>query len=266
MSLARSIRHTVLVGTIISMAVPASAAMLDALTTPLPPNACLPLSGARIAFSGPRCDGTLCPPDPMADPACADGDFAGSDPGTAGVFPGFGRGLSVAASAPEDVVSAEINDALGLVEFHATTLYNHKLRFDYRTDPFGPGVDLLAAGATGVTFEVQGDISTDRPLYCSLTLFIRIPGGAAGYSAYIARIDQPGTVTLLFSALDPLLLFELQDVDGISWTLDSCDPLVGCTTPDAQPRSYTVGPISFVSSPPVPAKRTSWGQVKAHYR
>ena len=242
----------------------AHAITLDSFLDALPPNDCLPNTGLPIVFVGEHCDGGYCPPDPPA--SCEINEAIQS--GLPGVFGGAWRTVSVLS---EDGVSPiEARVLAGQLGVSSAAGASHELQLLYGGDTiYEMNLNLVAAGATGLVVPVQGDVSVSRPLYfqISLATMETIPGGFAGHGPTLnVLVDHAGPLDLPLSAFPPVPGFSPANLDVVQIQVSECPISLGCGGSPPPARSYSLGPISFPSSGPVPSAPTSWARLKAHYR
>lgn len=242
----------------------AFALTLDSFTDPFPANGCLPSSAQPILFIGPYCDGAVCPPDPIA--GCWENEALQS--GLPGVLPGHPglvqRGASL-STLNESPATARVRPALGRLEMDVQEDVFHGIQLSYGGSSMDMALDLAAAGATGLAFEVFGDPTPARPLQVSVSLATARPilggGQVLGYANYTATLDHTGPWLFPFSAFQVSSEFSFAEVDYIliEFTGDVITPGGGA------PHAWALGALRFESAPTASVKK-SWGRLKALYR
>ncbi len=261
-------RAVLLAGLILALApAPGHAFTLDALNQALPPHPCLPLSMQPVVFVGPYCDGTSCPPDPLA--ACSQG-FA-DQTGASGVWAGAPRRVSV-GNYYDEPTSARLDPVAHVVEAsfggtsESTLGLEYGTPYDFLPEPGALNLNLVALGATDVQLVLQGGISTSQPLLVAVEFLSDAPQAPRPSATALVVVDQPGIVSIPLSAFVPMLGFSMSDMDDIQIFVSTClDWENGCDGSTYAPVAFSVGPIEIVTSPTA-ARRASWGALKQLYR
>ncbi len=251
---------TLLVTGLLSARAAAGVLIVDSFTEALPANPCLPSSGHPVVFQGPYCDGTNCPPDPMA--AC-ERSFA-EQSGLAGVLATARRDASVRTWTKGASSVGRIDVANHRFEVVLDESFDQWAELTYwRYDEPRLALDFIALGIESIEFSMGGDMTSERPVHVQV-LFVDAPDIGNNNVAYVTRtIIAPGPISIPLSEFTFPQDFDLHSVDIIDiefgdCVTDNCTPLSG-------PRAYWLGPISLDAAP-VPATPVSWSGVKATYR
>ena len=142
--------------------------------------------------------------------------------------------------------------------------FGASIAFYYDNDPGDPFWHVDLSSAIALHMDLQGEISPARPLY--MRVFLTSPPHLTEHvSEYSWVVTQPGEFDVPMASLVPGAEFDITNVQGINFDFEDCPPITGCESPPG-PRSYSVGPISFVMDDGTPARRASWGQLKTIYR
>jgi hypothetical protein len=267
------VRSTVLVALVLALssaavASSASALTLDAFTEPFPPNPCLPNSDGPVIFIGPYCDGLSCPPDPWA--TCIQDQALQT--GLPGVHGGR-REVRVIEWAGSGTLTARVDPGSGslVARFDVTAEAGVNLAYGtpyvWTQDPDALNLDLVALGASGFEFPVEGTFSPGQPLFVAITLLADAPGLPPRPSATATRVvADPGPVLVALEEFVAQPGFTMSDVDDIEIWLSNCTDFdQGCTDAEYAPFDVRLGPVSIATGP-TPTAATSWGRVKASYR
>ncbi len=228
----------------------------DAMTDAFPPNACLPNSGQRVIYVGPFCDGTTCPPDPMALASCAGGATPNQFflPGVLAVVRRAEISGGPSASARSLSAQSRIEVTTASPAFVATALH-------YGT----ANLDLVALGAVAIRISLTGDISPAKPLWCLAQLAENTnPPGPAEARLEIAA-TAPGDLVLPLAAFVKDSPFAFDGLDALVFTFRDC-AVASCFGYSAPGRQYSIGPIRIETAGPTPARATTWGRIKTLYR
>jgi len=243
----------------------ASAFILDRFTDALPANPCLPQSGQPVVFDGPFCDGTSCPPDPLAP--CAENDAVQT--GLSGVFAGTRRTAETLAfggtvTGRIDPVAARFHGSLDVFSDGWITLsYGTPYQFTHDADALN--LNLPALGVSGVEFVIEGGPSPATPLYLWIFFLADAASSPRPWAPAQRAITAPGTVFVPLTDFTPSPGFTMSDVDDIQFIFSNCESIDLKCSEFLPAVDFALGPIEFVAAP-TPASPVSWGRVKAAYR
>ena len=246
----------------------AAALTIDNFSNPLPPNPCLPHSGAAVVFAGPYCDGASCPPDSWV--TCAERSALQTRlPGVIG-----GRREVIVSEGTDAPLSARVDPASHSLHASFGGTYEAGLELDYGTpgaytqDPDALNLDLVALGASGFEFTLEGGFSALQPVFVVIELLADAPTSPRPSAQATLIVTSPGpvVVTLAEFVPGPVPGFTMSDVDDIQILLSNCTNVDGCDSGASfTPFDVQLGPVS-IASDPTPVAKTSWGRLKAIYR
>jgi len=254
----------VFVGVTLAGIVPtaACALTLDAFTDALPPNPCLPVSGAPIVFQGVVCDGAACPPDAWS--SCYQNEAAQS--GLGGVLFGVPRAMRVLAGS-DIAVTARVRPELGVVEVTSGGPNNHLFHVRYGTSAGNPleslALDLTGLGALAFRIPLTGSVSSTEPMDVVVQLWGG-PGAGPPNADATVLVTASGDVVAPLSAFTTRFGFSFSDVWGIDVAVVDCND-ESCPDEPYPARAYTIGPITIDAGPTATGAR-SWGTLKTRYR
>jgi hypothetical protein len=216
-------------------------------------------------FKGSWCDGAACPPGTIVS-NCAESGLVGEL--------GLPNILQNASHTVSRVVKVDLNSSSGYsVEGE---IRPDLARFQVSgADPLGTLSYLLygtaawnlsfpSMGVLSVQLLVEGDISSARPLYCTVQLIDRDASFRYGTATIIA--SAPGLVSFQLSSFFTFNGFDFTGIDDINFSFTDCQ-FGYCNQP--QPgtvRNYAVGPPALELLGPTTARRTTWGHIKQTYR
>jgi hypothetical protein len=240
---------------------------LDTFVDALPPNPCLPLSGQAVLFTGDFCDGTSCPPDPLV--TCE--TYVVEQAGLPGVVAGARRLTGIEGLKGNVRVDTSLQRLVaslgGPDEVLAYVMYG--THPDVARED-GPHLDLVAEGTSHVRLDLDGDFSIANPIWLELWFTSDTPGSAGlRFAVGAAKITSPGVHLIPLASFQSFDGFSWADVDFVELFFFNCEnttypPVYECTHSEA-PLTFSLGPIELVSTP-TPARRASWGLLKAAYR
>lgn len=244
---------------------------IDPMTVELTPSDCLPVTRPRVATWGAWCDAPSCPPGtvtPDTDCQCGDQeDFGSALAGPARTTQVWAFDFTTSVYAQVDPVARRmVCVTSGGLASDLTVMYSDAVHARWECD-------LVALGASAIDAVVDGDASPSNPLFLELWILSRsgIPHTAAGeVGKALVRIEAPGTYRIPFESLlgsspDSANALDLRRVTDILFRLGQC-PEVPCEQPGYPAATYSLGPLTLVTSEPTPTRRTSWGRVKQAYR
>jgi hypothetical protein len=232
----------------------ATAIVFDPLSSAIPPNPCLPLSGQPVIYVGSFCDGVACPPAPLANPACSGGttplqvdlpgvlavsrraEISGGPTANARSSPGTGN-----------IVVTTADPAFVATELMYTTA----------------NLDLTSLGATALRVSLGGDITPAKPLWCVAMIEDFESPVPFSYASLEIAATAAGDLVLPLAAFVQSAPFPYTGVNTITLAFRDC-PAASCT--GTYPgRVYSIGPIGLDTQPTAPTRPT-WGRLKTIYR
>jgi hypothetical protein len=234
--------------------------VIDPFTLALPPNACLPVSNQQVLFSGPFCDGVSCPP----------GELIGfcSGAGVADQLAPLGNGIGQRLTGmdewrgvpPSSLV--RIRTDLSRLEFECPS---GDCQVPVAVDYFWLADSALVPAIEGVNavgVELGGEISAQSPLpwYFEMDDY-----ASGGWAFAIGSTSSPGDVVVPFSAFQVFDGFDFSRIDHFAMMLAGACDLSGCVAPAGR-GSYTAARLRFEGQAATPARRKTWGSLKAAYR
>jgi hypothetical protein len=263
-------RHA-LAFTLAALLVPsaAPALTLDAFTDALPPNPCLPVTGQGVVFAGSYCDGASCPPGLWV--TCASSDVV--QVGLPGVHAGTQRLVEAIQWHEDGSVNVRIDPSTqrlhGVLDLatEAGIQLGYGTPYAFTQDPDALNLDLVALGAVGIRFAVDGTMSAQQPLLVAINLLADGPNSPRPSAWAVRLLEEPGTVLVPLTDFTPgMPSFTMADVDDIQIWISNCPEYIeGCSGSTYTPMAFTLGPVEIVSGPTPVVPRT-WGSVKAGYR
>lgn len=247
---------------------PAAAVTIDNFSSPLPPNPCLPNSGAAVVFAGPYCDGASCPPDSWV--TCA--ETRALQTGLPGVL--GGRREAVVTEWTGAPLSARVDPASHSLRASFGGTQEAWVELDYGTpfvstqDPDALNLDLVALAASGFEFTLDGGLSPAQPVLVVIELLADAATSPRPSAHATVIVTSPGPVFVSLAQFVPGAVpgFTMSDVDDIQILLSNCtNYLEGCGDATFTPFDVRLGQVSIASAP-IPVTKTSWGRLKASYR
>lgn len=246
---------------------------LDAFTDPFAPNICMHNSHAPViwnAYPGfDICDGTACPPDPVATCGPYEDPSGAFQTGLPGVLGGAIRAGVVDCGAGG--IIARVRTDLNRFEVSATgggRWQGAGMSYGYLAGSWGydMNLDWTALGVTQLAMDCGGDMSPTLPLWCNVTMYTHLLHGY-GIVALELMVTQPGMLVFPFSQFSEFngsAGFSITDVDIVEVTLGACPSNTQCSAPDVARTSW-IGPIRGESGV-VATHAGSWGRLKTLYR
>lgn len=243
-------RFAVAVVAVLSLAAGAravAALTIDPMTTAFPPNVHLPATQPSLLFVGAMCDGAACPPGSVVTQILDDVSQAGL-PGVIGGSRRADLQLMLAQ------VQSRLDPVARTLSFEPGSDGQGSLRLRYGTAGL-LRADFTADGSTGIEFDLRGDMSPPGARTVATSLLIASHVGEPGETSVIRSwtTHNPGTVRFAFADYPGI---DFRQVDVLVFQFHEILD---------HGLAFTIGPIATYSEA-TPARRSTWGRLKALYR